>query len=33
VDYYAAQILLFGAEFTPVYANTYGTALNHRSMR
>jgi membrane protein len=23
--YYAAQILLFGAEFTQVYANTYGT--------
>lgn len=25
--YYAAQILLFGAEFTQVYANTYGTRL------
>jgi membrane protein len=30
--YYAAQILLFGAEFTQVYANTYGTRvepMNH----
>jgi membrane protein len=25
--YYAAQILLFGAEFTQVYANTYGTRV------
>jgi membrane protein len=25
--YYAAQILLFGAEFTQVYANTYGTRI------
>ena len=25
--YYAAQILLFGAEFTQVYANTYGTGV------
>jgi membrane protein len=25
--YYAAQILLFGAEFTQVYANTYGTLV------
>jgi membrane protein len=25
--YYAAQILLFGAEFTQVYANTYGTQV------
>jgi len=25
--YYAAQILLFGAEFTQVYANTYGTSV------
>jgi membrane protein len=25
--YYAAQILLFGAEFTQIYANTYGTRV------
>jgi len=25
--YYASLILLFGAEFTQVYANTYGTRL------
>ena len=25
--YYAAQILLFGAEFTQVYANTYGARV------
>ena len=25
--YYAAQIVLFGAEFTQVYANTYGTLV------
>ena len=25
--YYAAQIFLFGAEFTQVYANTYGTRV------
>jgi membrane protein len=25
--FYAAQILLFGAEFTQVYANTYGSQL------
>lgn len=25
--YYAAQILLFGAEFTQVYANTYGAHI------
>ncbi len=25
--YYAAQILLFGAEFTQIYANTYGTQI------
>jgi len=25
--YYAAQILLFGGEFTQVYANTYGTLV------
>jgi membrane protein len=25
--YYAAQILLFGAEFTQVHANTYGTRV------
>jgi membrane protein len=26
--YYSTQILLFGAEFTQVYANTHGTGLN-----
>jgi hypothetical protein len=25
--YYAAQILLFGAEFTQVYCNTYGSRV------
>ena len=25
--YYSAQILLFGAEFTQVYANTYGSMV------
>jgi membrane protein len=25
--YYAAQIFLFGAEFTQVYSNTYGSVL------
>jgi hypothetical protein len=25
--YYSSQILLFGAEFTPVYANRYGSHI------
>jgi hypothetical protein len=30
---YAVQILLFGAEFTQVYWNTYGNRLSRGSMR
>jgi membrane protein len=28
--FYSAQILLFGAEFTKVYANTYGSSVQTR---
>jgi hypothetical protein len=31
--YGATQILLFGAEFTQVYSNTYGSVLKPKSMR
>ncbi|MDQ3959013.1 MAG: YihY/virulence factor BrkB family protein, partial [Pseudomonadota bacterium] len=29
--YYSAQILFFGAEFTQVYANTYGSRIRSES--